>query len=101
MCNKYNLKGIIIGRTNCGLEKECNGNLEIKGFQKYWTFIKILKSCRFLFLPNVYDASPRILSEALACDVPAIVNKNILGGWKYINNQTGVFLTMNKILKKN
>ena len=100
MCNKYKLKGIMIGRTNCDLEKECNSNLQIKGFQKYWSFIRILKSCRFLFLPNIYDASPRILSEALACDVPAIVNKNILGGWKYINNQTGIFFNNEEDFEK-
>ena len=101
MCNKYNLKGIIVGRTNCGIEKECNGNLEVKPFQKYWNFIKILKSCRFLFLPNIYDASPRILSEALACDLPAIVNKNILGGWKYVNNKTGIFFNNERDFEKN
>ena len=100
MCKKYNLKGIIVGRTNCEIEKECNGNLEVKPFQKYWKFIKILKSCRFLFLPNIYDASPRILSESLACDIPAIVNKNILGGWKYVNNKTGIFFNNEKDFEK-
>jgi hypothetical protein len=100
MCKKYNLKGIVVGRTNCGLEKQCNGNLEVKPFQKYWKFIKILKSCRFLFLPNVYDASPRILSEALTCDIPAIVNKNILGGWKYVNDKTGIFFNNEEDFEK-
>ena len=100
MCNKYNLKGIIVGRTNCEIEKQCDGNLEVKPFQKYWAFMKILKSCRFLFLPNIYDASPRILSEALACNLPTIVNKNILGGWKYVNNKTGVFFNNERDFEK-
>ena len=81
-------------------EKQCNGNLDVKPFQKYWAFMKILKSCRFLFLPNIYDASPRILSEALACNLPAIVNKNILGGWKYVNNKTGVFFNNERDFEK-
>ena len=34
-----------------------------------------------------------VLTEALASDVPALLNKNILGGWKYINNETGEFFT--------
>ena len=49
--------------------------------------------CKFIFLPNEKDASPRVLTEALATDVPALINKNILGGWKYINSETGEFFT--------
>ena len=37
------------------------------------------------------DASPRILSECLCLNKPALVNINIVGGWKYINEQTGEF----------
>jgi hypothetical protein len=44
-----------------------------------------------LFIPNVMDASPRVLTEALCLDVPVVVNRNILGGWKYVNRFTGTF----------
>jgi hypothetical protein len=50
-----------------------------------------LSRARFLFVPNVFDASPRLLTEALCLNVPLIVNYNILGGWKYVNRFTGAF----------
>jgi glycosyltransferase involved in cell wall biosynthesis len=50
-----------------------------------------LARARFLFVPNVTDASPRIIAEALCLDVPILVNRDILGGWKYVNRFTGAF----------
>ncbi|WP_428265314.1 hypothetical protein [Haliangium sp.] len=50
-----------------------------------------LARARFAFLPNALDASPRVLTEALCLDVPVVVNRRILGGWKYVNSFTGVF----------
>ncbi|AQZ61716.1 unnamed protein product [[Actinomadura] parvosata subsp. kistnae] len=46
---------------------------------------------RCLLVPAVLDASPRVLAEALCLDVPVVVNRSILGGWKYVNAFTGVF----------
>ncbi|MGR6918126.1 hypothetical protein ACU635_28115 [[Actinomadura] parvosata] len=46
---------------------------------------------RCLLVPGVLDASPRVLAEALCLDVPVVVNRSILGGWKYVNAFTGVF----------
>ena len=46
-----------------------------------------------LYLFPEKDASPRVLTEALCMDIPALTNKNILGGWKYINESTGEFFT--------
>jgi hypothetical protein len=51
----------------------------------------LLCFCRVLFAPNVHDASPRVLAEAMCLDVPILVNRHILGGWKYVNNNTGAF----------
>ena len=31
--------------------------------------------------------------EALCLGLPVVMNRNILGGWKYINQQTGEFFT--------
>ena len=46
---------------------------------------------RVLFAPNLHDASPRVLAEAMCLNVPILVNRHILGGWKYVNDQTGAF----------
>ena len=29
--------------------------------------------------------------QALALDVPLLMNRNIIGGWKYVNEKTGEF----------
>ena len=60
-------------------------------FQPYHIFHECINKCKFLFLPNIMDASPRILAQALCLNKPALVNKNIVGGWKYINKNTGEF----------
>ena len=39
------------------------------------------------------DDSNNLNPKFLAADLPALINKNILGGWKYINSETGEFFT--------
>jgi len=51
----------------------------------------VMKSVKFMLFPNTCDASPRLLAESLIRNTPALVNKNIYGGWKYINEYTGMF----------
>lgn len=46
---------------------------------------------KFLLVPSVRDPSPRVLAEALCLNVPLLVHRDILGGWKYINRFTGRF----------
>jgi hypothetical protein len=55
------------------------------------TFMQVTASCRVAFLPNWWDASPCVITQALAVDVPVLVNRRILGGWKYVAAQTGAF----------
>jgi len=52
-----------------------------------------LASARLLLVASVEDASPRILAEALCLDTPILVNRAILGGWKYVNAFTGRFFS--------
>lgn len=54
-------------------------------------FFRQLSRSRVGFFPNETDASPRVLTECLAMNMPVVVNKNIVGGWKYINPNTGYF----------
>ena len=50
-----------------------------------------MKAAKFVLFPNTADASPRLIVEALVRGRPVLVNKNIYGGWKYINEYTGEF----------
>ena len=91
MCNKFKLKGLLIGRVNCKLPNSCHNLMELTDFVEYKKFIKYFNQVKFIFVPNRSDASPRVLTEAMCYDIPALINYNILGGWKYINKDTGIF----------
>ena len=100
MCNKYKLKGLLVGRKGCNLPNGCNTLMETTNMVSNEELKKMYNKSRFIFLPNEKDASPRVLTEALCCDVPVLLNKNILGGWKYVNKNTGEFFTDEKDIDK-
>ncbi|MBG0794479.1 glycosyltransferase [Methylocystis sp. H62] len=55
------------------------------------SLLAAIAGSRFLLAPNRSDPSPRVLAEALCLDVPVVVDRAILGGWKYVNRFTGRF----------
>ena len=91
MCGRFGLKGCLIGRSNCKFTSKCNGIVKVLPFLQYHEFQKELQKARFLFVPNKADASPRVLVESLCYDLRLLVNHNIIGGWKYVNSNTGEF----------
>ncbi len=93
MCLKYGLKGVIIGRTECPRDDSLKPYLTYLDQLNYHEFIKTINQSRFTFLPNTSDASPRTLTESLCLNKPVLVNRDIIGGWKYVNNNTGEFFT--------
>ena len=94
MCSDFNLKGLLIGRTNCEYTEKCVNNIKTVPFMKFSEFQKELQSSKFLFVPNVSDASPRVITEAIVYNIPVLVNKNIVGGWhNVIPGVTGEFFT--------
>ena len=48
-----------------------------------------MRESKMLFVPNIYDASPRVVAECIIKDVPVLMNENILCGSKYITYETG------------
>lgn len=93
MCLEYGLRGLIVGREGCKIDDEVKDYLEVKPFIPYYEFVDHLEMARFTFLPNVMDASPRILAETLCKDNTVLVNRGIYGGWKYVTPHTGEFFT--------
>ena len=91
MIKEYGLKGLIVGRIGCGLEEEFGDKVEVTDMLDYHIFQQKLAQSRFLFVPNVYDASPRVIAEALIKDVPVLMNRNIVCGSKYVKPETGEF----------
>jgi hypothetical protein len=49
----------------------------------------LMNRCKFVIFPNTNDASPRTIPETLLRGKPILVNKNILGGWKYVKENNG------------
>jgi glycosyltransferase involved in cell wall biosynthesis len=90
LCCELNLKGLLLGRWQI-LDLPFDRNLTIKGDVSHQQLLDYLCRSRLLFVPNIMDASPRILAEALCLDVPVLVHEQILGGWKYVSSSTGVF----------
>ena len=99
LCGKYKLKCLIIGRIGCPIDEVIRDQVTVKEQLKYWEFIESLQSSRFTFLPNIMDASPRILTESLCLNNPVLVNRHIIGGWKYVNSATGEFFSDEKDLE--
>lgn len=94
MCREFNLKGLIVGRDNCGLEDEYNPDeLEIIGWLDWHKLQDKMRQSRFLFVPNVFDASPRVIAECITKDLAVLMNKDILCGFKYVTYETGEFFT--------
>jgi glycosyltransferase involved in cell wall biosynthesis len=93
MMDELGFKVLVIGRVNCGLEKLYGEKITIMDFLPYHDFQDVLRQCRYLFVPNVYDASPRVISEALIKGIPVLMNRGILCGSKYITSETGELFT--------
>ena len=96
MCDDFGLKGLLIGRINCEIPAGCHSLMNLTDFQEYVKFIKNYNKCKFLFVPNITDASPRVVTEAMCYNLPIFMNVDILGGWKYIiPGETGEFFNNN------
>ena len=96
MCKKYKLKGLLVGRIGCQMPPNCHNLMELTDFMEYSTFIKQYNRCKFIFAPNLTDASPRCVSEAICFNLPVLMNSGILGGWQYISKESGEFFNANK-----
>ena len=93
MCVEFKLKGAIIGRNKCEFTNKCV-NVKVFPILPFYEFQKELQKAKFLFVPNISDASPRVITEALCYNMPVLVNYNIVGGWhNVITKITGEFFT--------
>lgn len=105
MCAKYKLRGCMVGRTGCDYSEKCNGIVTTHDFLPYHEFQSEMKKSRFLFVPNVTDASPRVITEAMKYNIPVLCNYNIIGGWhNIVSGVTGEFfacpITFAQVLPK-
>lgn len=90
LCHDLGLRGLVVGRANVPDIPDCK-NLSVVGPVPWLVLLLLLHRSRLAFVPSVFDASPRVLAEAMCLDVPILVNRQILGGWHYVNESTGAF----------
>jgi hypothetical protein len=84
--------GILIGRSLIN-DLPATSSLTVRPRLRWAEFLRCLAATRCLLVTSVTDASPRVIAEALSLNRPAVVHRDILGGWKYINDATGTFFT--------
>lgn len=89
LCRELKLRALVIGSADA--EFPPSPWITFSPPRPWSELLAQLMHARFLFVPNTLDASPRLLTEALCLNVPVVVNRTILGGWKYINRFTGTF----------
>mmetsp|Transcript_14217 Transcript_14217/g.31046 ORF Transcript_14217/g.31046 Transcript_14217/m.31046 type:complete len:530 (-) Transcript_14217:1631-3220(-) len=100
MCSpEFNLTGVLIanrdksGQKACRIPKACEGKMvQTKYLPNQTSFFEYTLQSRFMMAPNIYDASPRVVTQSMALNVPVLLNQHILGGWKYLRpGETGEF----------
>lgn len=99
MCSEFGMTGVLVatkskdGSKACTIPAACRGKMLQTTFLNQDQFFGYVKQSRFVFLPQIHDASPRVSTQALAHDVPVLMNRHISGGWKYLNEKTGEFFS--------
>ncbi|MHA1469201.1 MAG: hypothetical protein ACTSSP_01425 [Candidatus Asgardarchaeia archaeon] len=71
--------------------KDCDNLVIKRGVKSQKEITRLMQKCKFVLFPNTRDASPRTIPETLLRGKPVLMNKNIWGGWKYINETNGLF----------
>ena len=93
MIRDFGLNVLVIGRTKCGLEEQYGNKIKTVDFLPWDQFQQRLRESRILFVPNVADASPRVIAEAMTKNVPVLMNRQIMCGSKYVNAESGELFT--------
>jgi glycosyltransferase involved in cell wall biosynthesis len=87
LCAELGLRALVIGSAGEGFI--ASEQIVFRNFLPWSSMLAHMKAARILLVPNIIDASPRILAEALCLNLPVLVHRHILGGWKYVNGFTG------------
>jgi hypothetical protein len=97
MCGELGTTGVLLATRDswetkaCEIPASCKSKVLQTPFVSFNETMDYFRQSRFLFIPQVYDASPRVVTQAMTLNLPVLMNRNIIGGWKYINDKTGEF----------
>lgn len=60
---------------------------------------QVMRQSKIGVIPNELDANPRTITEMIACGLPIVANKNLTGGLKLINKNTGLKTSVDNLPK--
>lgn len=89
LCHELGLRALVIGRADKTFPPQ--PGITFSPPLEWPVLLAAVASARLLFVPNALDPSPRVIAEALCLDRPVLMQRDILGGWKYVNRYTGGF----------
>jgi hypothetical protein len=89
LCNSGVGHDLQVQTVRKGLKSASNIRIH-RGWVSQTKINELMSNCKFGIFPNTKDASPRTIPETLLRGKPIMVNKNILGGWKYVNDVNGI-----------
>ena len=89
LCRELGLRALVIGTPTADFRPQ--RGVRFVPRLPWPDLLTEIAGSKFVLAPNVCDPSPRVIAEALCLDVPVVVNRRILGGWKYVNTFTGEF----------
>jgi len=92
LADELGLRGVIVGRLGAP-DAPDHPRIDVLPQLPWPEFLRCIAESRVAFVPNTWDPSPRMMAEAMCLDVPVLVNREILGGWKYVCEATGRFFT--------
>jgi len=107
-CRDFKLRGLLVGREECEFTRDCDGIVKVVPFAPYHEFQDLIKKSKWLFVPNIADAAPRVITESMCHDLPVLVNQNILGGWhnvvpgvtgEFFNDETDIGDAVRRLLE--
>lgn len=88
-CDSGERRDLLVQEVRKGLKKADNIKIH-RGWVSQNRINQLMQDCKFVVFPNTKDASPRTIPETLLRGKSIMVNQNILGGWKYVNNVNGI-----------
>lgn len=89
LCHAFGMRALVIGQADPTFPPQ--PGISFQRSLEWPELLATLARARLLFVPNAIDPSPRVVTEALCVNLPVLMQRHILGGWKYINRYTGVF----------
>jgi hypothetical protein len=90
LAEEYDLSVLLLSRRGIP-DVPTHPNVEVRPRLPWEHCLQAMARSRMTLVASGLDPSPRVITESLALDVPVLVHSQILGGWKYVQSDTGRF----------